>query len=46
MLMTFHTRTFLPEAALAADVRPCSQKPDFYGNWSGNGTVLAERRRR
>jgi hypothetical protein len=46
MLMTFHIRSFLPEAATAAHVRPWSQKPDFYVNGSGHGTVLAERRQR
>jgi hypothetical protein len=46
MLMTFDIRTFLPEAATAAHVRPCLQKLGFYGNWSGHRTVLAERRQR
>lgn len=46
MLKTFHTRTFLPEAAMAAHVRPYSQKPVFSGNRSGDTPALAERRLR
>jgi hypothetical protein len=46
MLMTFYTRTFLPEAAPAARVRPCQHKPVADGSWSGNTTALAERRLR
>ena len=46
MLMTFHIRTFLPEAASAARVRPCQHKPVYDGTWSGNTTALAERRQR
>jgi hypothetical protein len=46
MLMTFHIRTFLPEAALAATVQPWSEKPVYDGSRSGNTTALAERRLR
>jgi hypothetical protein len=46
MLMTFHIRPFLPEAALAARVRPCQDKLVYDETWSGNTTALAERRLR
>ena len=43
MLMTFNTRTFLPEAAQVASALPCWHKPVDNGSQAGYVLALAER---